>query len=257
MNGESQEVEMPKRRTVTKRVRELERTIRSIRGVRDVMVAGSYRRKSVDVSDLDVIVLAHGRTKMKGVLKRIREVLDIEVSRGGDLMMSGTWGGLEIQFWGTTKKQEWGAMQLFATGSGQLNKILRSLAKRKGMKLNRYGLYDRDSGKRLAGSTEHEIFDALGLDYIEPHHRGEEPVIRNPDKYPVIVKLLAIARHYDKRGERFRAKAFYDAVHRIQPVLGEPEEWGKVLGPSTYKEATAILTTGKSQRLQQLESEAA
>ncbi len=68
-----------------------------------------------------------------------------------------------------------GAGLLFATGSGEFNVWMRSLAKRKGYKLNRYGLYDRDTGEMVAGQTEGAIFIHLGLPYIPPVGRRGRP----------------------------------------------------------------------------------
>ena len=46
---------------------------------------------------------------------------------------------------------------------------LRVIAKRKGMKLNQYGLFK--DGKRIAGKTEKEIYHALGREWKSPEKR--------------------------------------------------------------------------------------
>ena len=48
---------------------------------------------------------------------------------------------------------------------------LRLVAKRKGFKLTQHGLFDRKTGKRIAGKTEEEIYHALGRDYKKPENR--------------------------------------------------------------------------------------
>jgi len=66
--------------------------------------------------------------------------------------------------------ENWGAMLLFATGSGKFNINMRGVAKRLfGYKLNQYGVWDGDVC--LASKTEHEIFAVLKLPYQIPEKR--------------------------------------------------------------------------------------
>jgi DNA polymerase (family 10) len=60
---------------------------------------------------------------------------------------------------------------LYATGSGGFGAMLRVKAKRRGFKLNRYGLFDRDSGKLVAAATERAIFTALDKRFYHPTER--------------------------------------------------------------------------------------
>jgi DNA polymerase (family 10) len=48
---------------------------------------------------------------------------------------------------------------------------MRSLAIKKGYKLNEYGLFEKETEKYVAGKTEEEIYNKLGLGYIEPELR--------------------------------------------------------------------------------------
>ena len=72
---------------------------------------------------------------------------------------------------------EWGAMELFLTGSGLFNIKMRGYAKSHGFKLNQYGLYKDDV--LVASKTERDIFAALGLHYVSPYYRevGEKESI--------------------------------------------------------------------------------
>jgi DNA polymerase (family X) len=62
-----------------------------------------------------------------------------------------------------------GAALLFATGSESHLDQLQTLAKKKGLSLDTNGL--RRNGKVVAARTEREIYDALGLQFIEPELR--------------------------------------------------------------------------------------
>jgi DNA polymerase/3'-5' exonuclease PolX len=67
-------------------------------------------------------------------------------------------------------EESWGAGILFASGPAGLNIAMRSLAKSRGMKLNRFGLSKLD-GELVASQTEEEIFAALGINFQTPEMR--------------------------------------------------------------------------------------
>ena len=68
-------------------------------------------------------------------------------------------------------EQSWGAALLYFTGSKAHNIALRGVAGERGWKLNEYGLF---SGKRrIAGATEEEIYEKLGLAFIPPELRED------------------------------------------------------------------------------------
>jgi DNA polymerase (family X) len=67
------------------------------------------------------------------------------------------------------------AMQYF-TGSKAHNILLRDRAIQHGYKLNEYGLFRISDDSRVAGESEEEIYEALGLQHVEPElreNRGE------------------------------------------------------------------------------------
>jgi DNA polymerase (family 10) len=67
------------------------------------------------------------------------------------------------------------AMQYF-TGSKAHNIVLRDRAIQRGLKLNEYGLFKVEDDSRIAGETEHGIYEALDLSWVEPElreNRGE------------------------------------------------------------------------------------
>ena len=68
---------------------------------------------------------------------------------------------------------ELGASLLYATGPGGWNAMMRVKAKRIGLKLNRYGLFETRTGHKVAGSTEKSIFDEMGKAYKKPRERGK------------------------------------------------------------------------------------
>ena len=67
-----------------------------------------------------------------------------------------------------TDRKHFGATLLHATGSAEHLDQLRTLAERKGMTLQADGLR---KGRRLMAAKEEDIYDALGLPFIEPELR--------------------------------------------------------------------------------------
>lgn len=59
---------------------------------------------------------------------------------------------------------------LYFTGSAELNKKMRSIAKKLNLKLSEYGLFKED-GTKLKIKSEEDFFKKLDLDYIEPKYR--------------------------------------------------------------------------------------
>ena len=65
---------------------------------------------------------------------------------------------------------EWGAQLMHNTGSKKYNIRKRYIIKKKGWKLNQYGLYD-DTGSNLYPKTEKDIYDIMEWDYCKPEDR--------------------------------------------------------------------------------------
>lgn len=66
----------------------------------------------------------------------------------------------------------WSTLLLISTGSKENNIRLATMAKRKGWHLaaDGQGLIN-EAGTRIAGDTEHSIYQALGIPYQEPEER--------------------------------------------------------------------------------------
>jgi len=61
---------------------------------------------------------------------------------------------------------------VYFTGSYELNRQMRKLAKENGLKLNEYGLYDEKNNKPIILYTEEQLFEELGMDYLDPKDRN-------------------------------------------------------------------------------------
>jgi DNA polymerase (family 10) len=145
-------------------------------GVVTAQYAGSIRRERFDVNDVDITASLSDVVTVAKIWEDIALMSQLEYSRSGEFERTTHIGDLkvEIRFF---RPCELGAALLFSTGSHKFNVALRGLAKKKNMLLNRYGLWTREANQAdrtlLAARTEGEIFQALGMKWIEPKYRED------------------------------------------------------------------------------------
>jgi DNA polymerase (family 10) len=148
---------------------EAEALVAFLRNSGRVVVAGSYRRRRDTVGDLDVLVTAEDGAAVGDKLagyENVRDVLAHGPTRTTVVLRS----GLQVDV-RAVPEQSYGAALLYFTGSQAHNIALRGLAAHRGWKLNEYGLFS--GRRRIAGSTEEEIYKKLGLAFIPPELRED------------------------------------------------------------------------------------
>jgi len=137
--------------------------------------AGSMRRGSPTVKDVDVIVCLKNESEKAKVKKVIAEAgLEADVRNGNEkigvsipVKAQGRSFTLDLNF---TTPESRGAMYLYFTGPKAFNIAMRGEAKARKMRLNQNGLFKGQ--KKLAGETEEEMFEAMGWEYLEPGDRS-------------------------------------------------------------------------------------
>jgi len=82
------------------------------------------------------------------------------------------------------------ALQYF-TGSKEHNISLRSLAIDKGLKINEYGVFTKDTDERIASRTEEEVYAALDLEVMPPEIRENRGEIKAAidHRLPILLEL--------------------------------------------------------------------
>ncbi len=146
--------------------------IKKLPGVQKAELAGSLRRKKETVGDIDIVILAEPEYRKRIValfiaLSQVEKVLAKGTTKASVLLKKEN-VQVDIRL---VHDYEYGAAMLYFTGSKEHNIKLRSIARDKGYKINEYGIFDVATGKRLAGSTEEEMYRFLNLKYIPPEHR--------------------------------------------------------------------------------------
>ncbi len=153
-------------------VRELKKRISSLPDVERVEIAGSIRRRKETVGDIDVLTVTSTPEVIMDYFVNMDLVGEV-ISQGPAKSTVRLKDGMEVDL-RTFTGEDYGSALVYFTGSMELNVELRKIAISMGLKLNEYGVFKGE--KQLAGRTEKDVFQALGLEYIEPElreNRGE------------------------------------------------------------------------------------
>ncbi len=144
-----------------------------------VTISGSYRREKPFSNDIDVLV-SHSTNyihKFIDKLKKKKFIID-DLTPEYDVKYMGYCKykynpvrRLDVKY---VPPESYYTALVHFTGSVYFNTQIRELAKHLGYKLNEYGLYQikNDVLIKLQINSEKDIFDILGLEYIEPKLRN-------------------------------------------------------------------------------------
>lgn len=139
-----------------------------------VELAGSARRMTDSVKDLDVIATATDPAALARALAQL-DLVETAQTPGEAGVRVRTHTGVQVDLRIVAPDQFGNLLQHF-TGSKEHNMALREAAVRKGLHVSEYGLLDDASGHTHRCATEAEVYGLLGLAYIEPElreNRGE------------------------------------------------------------------------------------
>lgn len=158
--------------------------------VEQAAVAGSCRRRKETVGDLDVLVTAEDSTEAMDALaahERVKEVL----ARGDTKQRVRLHSGIEMDL-RVVPEESYGAAMQYFTGSKEHGIVIRRRAQDRGLKLNEYGLFEED--KIVAGRTEEEVYEAVGLPWIPPELRENRGEIEAAERgeLPTLIELSDI-----------------------------------------------------------------
>lgn len=143
--------------------------LRAVDGVRQVEVAGSFRRGRETVGDLDLLVSATTPAKVIRAFTEaqgVRELLQ-QGDTGASVRLD---AGLQVDL-RVVPAESFGAALYYFTGSKAHNIAIRRLGQERGLKINEYGVFR--GSRRIGGRTEREVAKAVGLPWIPPELRED------------------------------------------------------------------------------------
>jgi DNA polymerase (family 10) len=139
-----------------------------------VELAGSARRMTDTVKDLDVIATATDPLALATAAAQL-DLIEQAGTPGeaGIRLRTHTGIGVDLRI---VAPDQFGNLLQHLTGSKHHNMALRDAAVRRGLHVSEYGVLDDATGETHRCATEHEVYGLLGLQYVEPElreNRGE------------------------------------------------------------------------------------
>jgi len=152
---------------------------------------GSIRRGADTSGDIDILATGDDPHVMSTFT--MYKLVERIVGQGETKSSVRLWGGIQADLRLVPAESRGAAMQYF-TGSKSHNIALRDRAIARGFKLNEYGLFRVDDGSCVAGTTESEIYRALGLDDIPPELREGRGELEAAETHtlPALIELADV-----------------------------------------------------------------
>ncbi len=198
--------------------RSLVNDLRKAKGVKRIEIAGSFRRRSETVGDLDILAVCDEDSDLMDRFvgyEDVREVTARGSTKSSVVLRSGAQVDVRV-----VPAESYGAALHYFTGSKSHNIAVRTLGVKRKLKINEYGVFK--GKRRIAGATEEEVYAQVGLPYIEPElreSRGEIEAAREgrlPD-------LITVA---DIRGDLHVHTRETDGHHSLEEMAKAARERG-------------------------------
>ncbi len=197
---------------------EIIKHINDIPGTSNTVYAGSLRRMKETIGDIDILTISNrGKEVINSFVKFpfVKEVLASGETKGSIITETGIQVDLRV-----VNSESYGAALQYFSGSQAHNVKLRTMAVKKGLSINEYGIF---RGKKcLASKTEEEIYDTLGLPYFEPELREDRGEFEAAAKgsLPELIKVE------DIRGDLHTHSNWSDGKSTIEEMANEAKKIG-------------------------------
>ncbi len=149
---------------------------------------GSYRREKPTSGDIDILISKFGKINednnfLPDIVKLLKE--PIKKNNDSPLLVDDLTELGKTKYMGFLKYKDnpvrridirfipfdsYYSALLYFTGSAELNKKMRQIAKTKKLKLSEYGLF-KDNGDKIPINNERDVFDILEIEYLVPRLR--------------------------------------------------------------------------------------
>ncbi|MCX5800052.1 MAG: DNA polymerase/3'-5' exonuclease PolX [Candidatus Eisenbacteria bacterium] len=175
-----------------------------------ISTAGSLRRLKETIGDIDI--LCEGTDGEKIIeeftsLPSAERVLARGETRGSIIVEGGVQVDLRV-----VAPASYGAALQYFTGSKDHNVKLREIARRKGLKINEYGVFRGE--RRIAGKNEEDVYKAVGLPAMPPELREDRGEIEAAAEG----KLPELVTRSDIRGDLHVHSVYSDGSDSIATI---------------------------------------
>ncbi|MHC1636395.1 MAG: DNA polymerase/3'-5' exonuclease PolX [Candidatus Methanospirareceae archaeon] len=162
--------------------------LKKLDAVERIEIAGSLRRMKETIGDIDILVVSKRPKEVMDAFTSLEGVEDVIAK--GETKSSIVIGGIDADL-RVVDAESFGAAVHYFTGSKHHNIRIRELGVKKGLKINEYGIFKSDTGERIGGENEEDVFKSVGLPYIPPELREDwgEIEAAKEGKIPKLVEL--------------------------------------------------------------------
>jgi DNA polymerase (family 10) len=186
-----------------------------------VQLAGSARRMTETVKDLDIIATAGDPAALARAAAALPQIEQASTP-GENAVRMRTHTGLNVDL-RIAEPDQFGNLLQHLTGSKQHNMALRDLAVRRGLHISEYGITDERTGVSHRAATEAEVYAWLGMDYIEPELREDRGELQAALAHTLPHPLVTAA---DLRGELHAHTVASDGTATILEMARAAREHG-------------------------------
>ena len=199
-------------------VKQIEKHLQHIAGVKNAVAAGSIRRMKETIGDIDYLVAANDPKRVIDFfvkMPEVQEILGMGQAKAFVKLASGIDADLLV-----VPEESWGAALQYFTGSKEHSVQLRKIAISKGLRLNEWGVFKGD--KRVAGATEEEVYKTLGLQWIPPEMRENagEIELGRQHKVPKLVEYGSLKGDLQVHSENSDGTATIEEMARGAKAFG-------------------------------------
>ena len=199
-------------------VKQIEKRLQHIAGVKNAAAAGSIRRMKETIGDIDYLVAASDPEQVIDFfvkMPEVQEILGMGRAKAFVKLASGIDADLLV-----VPEESWGSALQYFTGSKEHSVQLRKIAISKGLRLNEWGVFKGD--KRVAGKTEEEVYKILGLHWIPPEMRENagEIEIGRQGKVPKLVEYGSLKGDLQVHSENSDGTASIEEMARGAKAFG-------------------------------------
>ncbi len=149
--------------------KEIENKLKTLNQVDQVITAGSIRRRKETIKDIDILITVKAKNT-KPIMDFFTSMPEVSriLAKGPTKSTIILKNNMQVDVRIIDNSRFGSALQYF-TGSKEHSIALRKIAIKNNLKLSEYGLFRKN--KVVASKTEQDVYNKLGMQYIEPELR--------------------------------------------------------------------------------------
>ncbi len=192
--------------------------LKRAKGIKNIDIAGSFRRRKETVKDLDILVTCKRGSNIMDHFTKYEDVQKV-ISKGktkSSVLLKSDFQ-VDVRL---VPQVSYGAAMVYFTGSKEHNIAIRKIGIKKKLKVNEYGVFRGHD--RVAGKSESAVYKKAGLPFIPPElreNRGEIEAAQKK-KLPELITLDAV------KGDLHAHSKATDGRHTIEQMANAAKDRG-------------------------------